>query len=160
MSVNKYLEHLIILPEDYANRQIANGFSLVCPTRQMIVESEIGGWMKVVDYFLNDYIGTMRRYPKRYVVLVIDFDGNTERLCEVLGSIPADVSDRVFVFGCRQEPEDIKKAGFGSFENIGRSLANACISDTEENIWDHSLLANNHAELERFKASACQIILD
>jgi hypothetical protein len=158
MSVNKYLEHLIILPEDYANRQIANGFSLVCRTRQMLVESEIGGWMKVVDYFLNDYIGTMRRYPRRYVVLVIDFDGNTERLVEVRGSIPADVSDRVFVFGCLQEPEDIRKAGYGSFEKIGRSLAEECLGNVNINIWNHELLANNRSELERFKSSVCHIL--
>ncbi len=159
MSVNKYFKHLIVLPEDSANRQIANGFSIVCPTRQLKVENEVGGWMKVVEHLNTELVGTMRMYPDRYVVLVIDFDEDADRLNEVRRSIPVDVSDRVFVLGCLKEPEDLKRAGLGSFEEIGQKLAKACIGDIEENIWCHALLSNNDAELERFREVACKILL-
>jgi len=34
MSINKYEPHLLVLPEDDANRKIANGFILHCHNRR------------------------------------------------------------------------------------------------------------------------------
>ncbi len=48
MSVNKYLPHVFVLPEDDANRQLASGFHLQVPwdrQRQMQVLSS-GWWLE------------------------------------------------------------------------------------------------------------------
>ena len=51
MSVNRYKPHLLILPEDGANRQIANGFILhpSIAARHVQVLGEAGGWCSVID---------------------------------------------------------------------------------------------------------------
>jgi len=53
MSVNKYLPHVLVLPEDDANRQLANGFQLdvFLATRRMQILEEAGGWQEVLNRF-------------------------------------------------------------------------------------------------------------
>ena len=48
MSVNKYLPHLLILPEDDANRELANGFVLnhAVNSRAVQILPPAGGWKK------------------------------------------------------------------------------------------------------------------
>jgi hypothetical protein len=48
MSVNRYKQHVLILPEDDANRQIANGFLLDVNARQVQVQNVGGGWSAVL----------------------------------------------------------------------------------------------------------------
>jgi len=59
--MNKYLPHLFVLPEDDANRQIANGFilSLNLDTRKIQVLNEAGGWKKVLHNFNNTHAPNM-----------------------------------------------------------------------------------------------------
>lgn len=49
MSINAYKPHLLVLPEDDANRQIADGFVLDsnCNYRAIQVLRVAGGWLKV-----------------------------------------------------------------------------------------------------------------
>ena len=58
MSVNKYLPHVLVLPEDDANRQLANGFLLdrALMTRSIQVLAEAGGWTAVLDRFKSDHV--------------------------------------------------------------------------------------------------------
>ncbi|MGA2659008.1 MAG: hypothetical protein ABSH34_16015 [Verrucomicrobiota bacterium] len=61
MSVNKYRPHVYVLPEDDANRQLANGF-LLHPdllARNIQVLPEVGGWHEVLDHFKSDYANGM-----------------------------------------------------------------------------------------------------
>ena len=53
MSVNKYMPHVLVLPEDDANRQLANGFQLdeSLATRKMQILEEAGGWQEVLHCF-------------------------------------------------------------------------------------------------------------
>ena len=55
MSVNKYQPHVLVLPEDDANRQLANGFLLdqYLSTRKIQVLEEVGGWIQVLERFLS-----------------------------------------------------------------------------------------------------------
>jgi hypothetical protein len=92
MSVNKYKPHVLVLPEDDANRQLANGFDLNLSSRQYGVEHEAGGWYRVCECFVSDHINPMRRNPERYMVLLIDFDDDLTRLDTVKSKIPADLS--------------------------------------------------------------------
>ena len=84
MSVNRYLPHVLVLPEDDANRQLANGFLLdqYVSTHKIQVLPEVGGWTQVLELFLSDHVVEMDRYRGRFMVLLIDFDGR-KRGCKV-----------------------------------------------------------------------------
>jgi hypothetical protein len=161
MGVNKYQPHLLVLPEDDANRQIANGFILNStinePTVQILPIAH--GWVKVVDSFKDNHIAEMRRLPNRMIVLLMDFDLRGDRLSYVKNQIPSDLKDRVFVLGVLSEPEDLKgiknkfeTIGTGKLENIGETLAQDCADSTNE-FWGHDLLKHNKAELDRMSLS-------
>jgi hypothetical protein len=110
MSVNKYQPHVLVLPEDDANRQLANGFLLdqYLSTRKIQVLEEVGGWIQVLERFLSDYVTGMELYRSRFMVLLIDFDGRKERLQEAKVRIPEHLTDRVFILGALSEPEALR----------------------------------------------------
>ena len=151
MSSNKYADHLLVLLEDDANRQIANGFILHHSLNQCAIqiESEAGGWGKVKESFQDTYLADLNKYPKRRVLLIVDMDGNVKnRLENVKSVIPADLRDRVFVVGVATEPERLRVALRCNFEEIGKRLANECADNTLET-WRHDLLKHNEPELVR-----------
>jgi len=45
--VNRYRPHIYILPEDDANRQLANGFVFNTDSSQVHTLTEAGGWTHV-----------------------------------------------------------------------------------------------------------------
>ena len=150
MSVNKYQPHVFVLCEDDANRQIANGF-LLDPSlngRNIQILEPAGGWRHVLDDFTNTHVDTMSKYPHRYMILVIDFDGVENRLQKVREIIPQDLVDRVFVLGALIEPEGLRTANLGTWENIGQNLARDCRENTTIT-WSHKLLMHNADELKR-----------
>jgi hypothetical protein len=150
MSVDKYKPHLFILPEDDDNKNIANGFILDSNmnNRAIQVLSVAGGWMKVVEKFTNDHIKSMRNYPHRNIVLIIDFDGFEDRFSYVESFIPDDIKNRVFILGVKLEPKDLKRDTQKSCEAIGKALAKDC-SENKNELWGHHLLIHNKPELER-----------
>jgi hypothetical protein len=154
MSVNKYKQHVFVLPEDDANRQLANGFDLNLSSRQFRVLEVAGGWARVRDIFVSDHVIPMRNNPSRFMVLLIDFDDDLDRLETIKSDIPADLTDRVFVVGTRSNPEALRKAGLGPYEAIGSSLANDC-RDGTQTIWAHELLRHNEDELARLREAVC-----
>ncbi|MBH8564166.1 hypothetical protein I8748_18565 [Nostoc sp. CENA67] len=161
MSINKYQLHVFVLPEDDANRQIANGFTLNLNlnSRAIQVLPEARGWENVVEIFTNDYATTMRQYPKRMIVLLIDFDEDEDRLSYVKDKIPMDLIDRVFVIGALSEPEILRRDIRKSFEDIGESLAKDC-SDNTNKLWGHDLLKHNRTELDRMIVSIKPFLFD
>ena len=150
MSVNKHVPHIHVLPEDDADRQIANGFcqELGVNQRKIQILPEVGGWEDVVKVFIKVHALEMRRLPHRLVVLLIDFDGRINRLDEVKQKIPDDLINRVFILSVLEEPEDLKKSTGKSFEVIGKELANNCVNG-KNGLWDHDLLKHNKSELDR-----------
>jgi hypothetical protein len=157
MSANKYLPHVFVFPEDDANRQIANGFALCFATRQLCVLPEADGWMSVRERFSTDHIAGMQTFNKRLMILLIDFDGDEKRPHDMMVGIPEDLKNRVFVLGALSEPEALRQAGLGSFETIGKGLANDCIQGASE-MWGHDLLRHNQPELNRLRATVCPIL--
>lgn len=150
MSPNQYKPHILVLPEDDANRQIANGF-LQSPNlnnRAIQVLPPAGGWQRTVEQFTNDYAPTMRKFPQRMIVLLIDFDNRENRLSYVESQIPDDLKERVFILGVQSEPENLKRDINKGFEEIGDVLAQDCSDNTNE-LWGHELLKHNKTELER-----------
>jgi hypothetical protein len=152
MSVNKNKPHVLVLPEDDANRQLAVGFlgddSLSSP-RQIQVLEVAGGWSRVLDSFTEDHVYDMERFPNRLMLLLIDFDDKQDRLQFVQSKIPNPLTNRVFVLGTLTEPEDLKK-DLGSLETIGLALARDCREGTDTT-WSHRLLHHNAAEVARLR---------
>ena len=160
MSVNKYLPHVLVLPEDDANRQLANGFHLdqFLATRRMQVLEEAGGWQEVLSHFKTDHLLEMERYNNRFMVLLIDFDAREDRLDKVRRVIPDHLRDRVFVLGSWGEPEDLRRS-LGSYESIGLAMAKDC-RDNTESVWGHEILRHNSSELERLRLHVRPILFD
>jgi hypothetical protein len=153
MSVNKHIRHLLILPEDDANRQIANGFHLGLDQsvqRKVQVLGVAEGWREVLSRFERDHVAEMERNPNRSMVLLIDFDDDAARLDTVRDKIPERLRERVFVLGAQSEPESLKRAGLGSYEKIGQAIARDC-RDNTETILNHALLQHNAGELSRLR---------
>jgi hypothetical protein len=153
MSVNNYRPHVLVLPEDRANADIANGF-LLNPSldeRSIQVLPYARGWLTVIEKF-KGIAPTMRQYLDRRVVLLIDFDGDADRLDYVMGEIPDDLRNRVFVLGVFSEPEKLKSSLGQNFEGIGETLAMNC-SDNIDELWLHELLKHNQSEVARLTSS-------
>jgi hypothetical protein len=160
MSANKYQPHLLILPEDDANRELANGFILNQAINPRVVQimPPARGWTKVLRKFRDDYLEGMRtKYQNRHILFLIDFDRNEERLHYVQKEIPQDVADRVFVLGTWSEPEELKTKTKKSLEHIGKTLANDC-PGTRNELWSDELLRHN--ELERIISSVGSFLFE
>jgi hypothetical protein len=151
MSPNNYKLHLLVLPEDDANRQIANGFITAIDSNAIGILPIAGGWKKAVEQLVNDHAPRMRQFPARMIVVLIDFDDNQDRLSYVQQKIPEDLQDRMFVLGVRSEPENLRSDTKKSFESIGENLAQDCTENTNE-FWGHALLEHNKSELDRMIA--------
>jgi hypothetical protein len=147
------------LPEDPANKDIANGFWKYpyLDGRRMQVLPPAGGWLEVLKAFGSDHVQPMRRYSKRFLVLMIDFDKRPERLDRFKKAIPNDLEDRVFILGALGTPEQLSSAGLGSKEAIGRKLAQDC-HQGRVTTWSHELLKHNAGELERLRKSVQPIL--
>lgn len=159
MSVNKYQPHVLVLPEDDANRQLANGFLLdpfLSPRRIQVLE-EVGGWNEVLERFKSDHIVGMDRYPDRYMVLLVDFDDREDRLVSAKAAIPAHLTDRFFILGVWTEPEALRQARLGSYEAIGSKMAKDCREQTDTT-WGHGLLRHNSSELNRLRKHVVPIL--
>lgn len=151
MSVNKYQEHIFVIPEDDADRQIVNGFVLHdrVDVRRIQVVDVARGWNNVLTTFQEEYIPHLRRYPHGHVVLLIDFDGQAEaRMATFREAIPDDLQGRVFVVGSLDDPETLKAALNLELEHIGRSLAEHCALG-DGGLWDHEQLRHNADERQR-----------
>ena len=154
MSVNRKQPHVMVLPEDDANRQVAIGFLLdgYLLSGQVRVLREAGGWTHVLERFKKDHVAEMKRYPARLMVLLIDFDGHQERLNTAKAKIPDGLAERVFILGALTNPEALRQANLGSYEEIGLALARDCREGTAT-VWDHELLRHNAGEARPFAAA-------
>lgn len=163
MSANQYLPHLLVIPEDDANRDIVNGFRshLSVKSRQIQVENVAGGWGKALELFVDAHAEPMRhgRLKARHILILIDLDGRTNRIEEARQKVPADLTDRVFIMGSLQTPEKLAAALGISKEKIGEALTDECLGD-RSNVWSDSQLRHNLPELKRMQASICADLLE
>jgi len=152
MGVNKALPHVLVLPEDDANLRLANEFHTCVDWpryRQMQVLPVAGGWSKVLDQFESVHVTEMNNCQCRFMVLLIDFDGDRDRLQRAKNRIPEHLLDRVFVLGAWSTPEALKNA-LGSYETIGSDMATDCREGTDK-IWTNGLLRHNATEIDRLR---------
>jgi len=151
MSVNKNQSHVFVIPEDRRDEQIANGFAQhdSVDARRIQIMPSAGGWRKVLDTFLNEYVPLLRGNRHTHVVLLIDFDGKQDhRFTDFQLQIPAEVQSRVFVVGPETTPETLRQALGAGYEGIGRSLAVDCEGGTTTT-WGHEQLRHNENERRR-----------
>ena len=154
MSVNRERSHLIVLPEDDANRQIANGFlnhvGIVGRSIQLLKPA--GGWTAVKDQFTRNHEKYLRTYEHAVCILIVDFDGEgIDRLQSVRSAIAKDIAPRVFILGAQTEPEGLKATLNSSFEKICSQFAEDCVRDTQI-AWRDEHLVHNAEELIRLRA--------
>lgn len=145
---NRHVAHLQILPEDDANREIANGFlkenRLI--QRRIQVLPVAGGWGRALDKIVASQL---EKFGERRLLLLIDFDddiGQRNRL--IRDSIPEQIKNRVYCLGVRSEPEKLRSSCKMSFEAIGNTLAAECVEGKYQ-LWKHELLVHNETELSR-----------
>lgn len=151
MSVNREIPHLLILPEDDANRQLVNGF-LKNPSlnlRAVAALPHSGGWSKVCSDFVTTYVPILRKYPLGHIVLLVDFDNQVEnRLRYFRERFPEDLAERVYLLGTLDEPEPLRVSRGISLEKIGAEISDACLDDNWEH-WNHEFLRHNEGEVLR-----------
>lgn len=148
MSVNKYKPHVFVIPEDDADRQIADGFVLHAQvdTRQVQVVEPAGGWVKVLETFQEEYLRLLRQNQNAHVVMLIDFDEQLDRRTYFNSAIPDEIRNRVFIVGTQSNPEVLKQtSSIHSFEGIGRALADDC-DKNEPGLWNNIQLIHNADE--------------
>ena len=160
--MNKYRQHVYVIPEDDADRQIADGFVLhhrVQGARIMVVPPA-GGWPNVLETFQEEYIPTLRKYPVAHVVMLIDFDDRVDiRKADFERAIPDDLKSRVFVVGSKDNPEILKNELNSTLEDIGFSLAQDCDDGTSDH-WDCDQLQHNEAERQRLIQAVRPFLFD
>jgi hypothetical protein len=145
MSVNRVLPHVLVLPEDDANRQLTNGFYL---------ENDQNRQMQVLRVAVHS--AEMDRWPRQRMVLLIDFYNVEGRLPDAKARIPVRLTRRVFILGVLSKPEDLK-ADLGAFEKIGLAMARDCREETNTT-WGHDLLRHNANELDRLRQNVRPIL--
>ncbi len=99
----------------------------------------------------------MNRYPKRFMILLIDFDGRESRILEARHEVPAELADRVFILGVLTQPERLKAGR--TYEDIGLDMAKDCREGTNT-IWNHELLRHNAGELDRLRERVRPILFE
>ena len=149
--MNRYKEHVYVIPEDDCDRQLAVGFELhdqVKSPRIQVMEPG-GGWQEVLKVFQTVYIKRLREDPLGHVVMLIDFDGQyVNRRAAFAAAIPPDLQQRVFVIGASNTPEDLRTALGNGFEQIGNDLADDCFAGTQT-VWSHPQLIHNDPDRQR-----------
>jgi hypothetical protein len=162
MSVNKYRPHVLLIPEDDANRQLANGFlqHYAVDARAADLRAPAGGWPEVLAVFEKEYIKHLRNYQHAHVIMLIDFDDQVEDRKSVFAArIPDDVKSRVFVIGSKDEPETLERQLSMPAETIGRELAQDCLKKKDDlGRWGHPHLSHNRPELERLVRDVKQFL--
>lgn len=151
MTVNKYRPHLLIVPEDDANKDLAVGFLMRfhdLPLSALRIEDVAGGWTSARERLVL-LCRTLRNLQHRRVLVLVDFDESDTRREDVLQVVPDDLKERVFVLGVWSEPEELQRAlSHTSRERIGALLAQDCEGGTRQT-WEHRLLVHNADEVAR-----------
>ncbi len=158
MGVNKYQPHVLIIPEDHADEQIANGFVLHDQVKNLDVERPAAGWSGVLEKFKIELVPYLNKYKEGRVILLIDFDNKyPDRRDRFDKAIPDHLKDRVFVLGVKATPEVLKQSLGKDFETIGNELAENCYKGVD-GLWTHDHLAHNDPDRVKLIQSVWTIL--
>lgn len=160
--MNRFSPHLLVIPKDDANRQIATGFTLhhAVQSPRMQVMPVAGGWSHVLKTFETEYLRRLQTFSHAHILMLIDFDDDVlPRLAKFHQAIPATLQSRTFVIGTRNTPEILKKALGMTFEKIGLELAAEC-SSGDRALWSHDELRHNEPEVLRLIETVKPFLMD
>jgi len=158
MSVNKFKPHVLIIPEDRRDEQIANGFLLHDQVKNLDVERPAAGWSGVLEKFQIELVPYLNKYQEGRAILLIDFDDHyKDRRDRFDKAIPDDLKNRVFVLGVKETPEALKRSLGKDFETIGKELAESCYKDVD-GLWTHDHLAHNNPDRVKLIQSVQRIL--
>lgn len=158
MSVNRFKPHVLIIPEDRADEQLANGFVLHDQVKNLHVMPYQGGWKAVLECFKNDYISYLNAWQQGYVIMLIDFDKEFQKRMETCTrEIPEHLKSRVFIVGPWDEPEGLPKILGANREKIGMALADECFHGIQVG-WNNPHLKHNENECIRMRQQIREII--
>ena len=151
--MNRFKEHVYIIPEDDRDRQIAVGFVRHHGVKDdpIKVMPPAGGWPNVLKTFKDEYVQKLRNNEKAHVVMLIDFDEQFEdRKKKFDDAIPSELKERVFVIGSKNTPETLGAALNKTARKIGEALAEDCDAGRAGD-WGHEQLAHNEPERKRLE---------
>jgi hypothetical protein len=144
VSYNKFNDHIVVLPEDDAIRQIAVEFqrSVGIRDRFVTVEMPLGGWEKVRDRFATEWKRRLNASPKLRIVMLVDFDRDMDRRLGFEEVIGESLRNRAFVIGWPDNAEALRVSLNKSLGLIGKDAAESCVSNNPD-FWQHERLRNN-----------------
>lgn len=159
MAVNKHIPHLYVIPEDDANRQMAVGFEKDYRVRgnAFQVVAPAGGWRKAIDKLKTQYFELLELNVKSHVLVLIDCEGDADRISNAMAEVPIQIKDRVFIIGTLSEPEVLKASLKTPIEKIGEMVVEDCFDSTHK-IWMHDQLKHNAPEVSRLKTTLFKIV--
>ena len=156
---NKYADHLLVLPEDDANRRLVNGFLKYVDVKYRCVQvlPEAGGWRHVLEALQDPaVIKGLTTYPKRRLLLMIDFDDQAaarlQDYANLRVALPVAAQSRVYLLGSLETPERLRAACGRQLEDIGKQLASDCPQLPAGSLWSHQQMQHNAPELARLVA--------
>ncbi|HET6250927.1 MAG TPA: hypothetical protein VFE47_24775 [Tepidisphaeraceae bacterium] len=151
MAATKFLPHVVLIPEDKKDEDIANGFRdyFAVDETRFEIRNVAGGWRKVLAALIEPEKARLYKYPERKLILLIDFDNEFDtRFAQFQNEIPFELKDRVFVIGSMHTPEKLTTATRLSPEKIGKKLAEECDLGNSA-LWAHEHLRHNAPEVAR-----------
>ncbi|OOF45076.1 hypothetical protein [Rodentibacter trehalosifermentans] len=162
---NKYRKHLFILCEDDINKEISKGITEqldLNPTNIIHYEKIARGWEKCFSLLEHKYIPELLDIPERYLLIVMDFDGQFDERMNKFKLIldnSSELSERVFLVGAAAEPETLKAnlKLSGHNDDVGRQLFDDCNAESSQ-YWCSSELVHNKDEIERLKKTTSSFI--
>ncbi len=161
--MNKYQFALLVVPEDQANKDLVIGARDSQPNtiqNKIRIEPVPGGRDEVWTATIHDYLPRLERYERWHLVLVIDHDADVPKIQQHFDElIPQSLKSRVWVLGCRSEPESCRSrlGRPGPLRELGSELFNSCMTQLSP-LWDHNELNHNKAQLESLRKTLQNLI--
>lgn len=160
MGINNYLQHLNVIIEDEAYKEILSGVRLSLNVQESLIKINhvSAGWTGVFDDFENS-IGVLNKFTNRFTLLLMDFDDKEastttsydKRLLRFHKIVPNNLKGRVFILGVNyKESDDLKKYFQMNLEEVGKLLITDCPSG-DLSQWKNTHLECNMSEIERMK---------
>lgn len=167
--MNKFIPHLKILCEDQATYDLANGFYLGYLNKLGNISSYLhlerrylGGWPKFENTLRDDLLDELSKNQYVNYLFIMDFDGieRENRLYSINKFIRENnIQDRVFILGCKKEPQDLKNIAIDFIKRAGdkftmQNLGKALFSDCDEKqykLWGSDHLQHNFREISHLR---------
>ena len=166
--MNKYKPNLQILCEDRINQDIARGFILGFyndfknPASIEVCRELARGWCKAVNSLHEEWVQKLQDNENLFLLVLIDSDGKLNRILEIKSRLPKNLINRIFIIGCLNEPEELKKQAVSfikadnpkekqSNEAVGKILFKHCKDKFTNNLWNSCELEHNFDEIIRLK---------